>query len=569
MTNVHGKERGPPSSPSGGRHILLITYEFNYSPFSGNGILAQSLVKSLCAINDEDGRPSVHLTVWCCRPHEDHETSPTPISLATSKNDPEPQNVTVFTSNLSQQAGWKRVDVHSGWKEFEFCSLSPSGQQELLRRLDGSPSVESFQSVCVVDWTGAHAYRSLVKQVKARDPSSTKSSLPPVVYLNFRVYSSGLQTAGDVPSLTTSNLQEWYDQMELAALQNASITLALSDHDRQTLHELWCKQKVEDVRDSRRQSPKSWKEVHVLPPPLRGDIQALALQRKEHEGEGQSHEKFLSRHLPSAVKSKLDEYDKALSENNDRHHRCLITCVVRMSPEKDTLRFAHFCETFRDIIREKGYIVVLAGAASDDKYARRVKDDLQRVFANPADSDGRNNDSDCLVIIESFISPMALAAIFSRSILNFHPCAYEAYGMTIIEAAAFGVPSILACGSQVGASSTLMRDTGETRDERNNETELGCTCIQVPMDQPVHVADGFALPELSNEAKNQIYPYLTDHTQLLSIGNRARERALAWDEATYGRELYHHITSVSKSVETKRRHAHDLGTSLGFATLPN
>eukprot|EP00965_Chrysotila_dentata_P138576 4583662-Pleurochrysis_carterae.AAC.2 len=42
------------------------------------------------------------------------------------------------------------------------------------------------------------------------------------------------------------------------------------------------------------------------------------------------------------------------------------------------------------------------------------------------------------VIIDSFLNPAGLASVLSRCALNFHPCAYDAYGMTIVEAAAFG-----------------------------------------------------------------------------------------------------------------------------------
>ena len=44
------------------------------------------------------------------------------------------------------------------------------------------------------------------------------------------------------------------------------------------------------------------------------------------------------------------------------------------------------------------------------------------------------------VVIESFLGPEALGAVFARTALNVHPCAYDAYGMTLVEAAAFGCP---------------------------------------------------------------------------------------------------------------------------------
>ena len=47
------------------------------------------------------------------------------------------------------------------------------------------------------------------------------------------------------------------------------------------------------------------------------------------------------------------------------------------------------------------------------------------------------------VIIADFMGPPSLAAIFSATALNFHPCEYDAYGMSLVEAAAFGAPSLV------------------------------------------------------------------------------------------------------------------------------
>ena len=40
-----------------------------------------------------------------------------------------------------------------------------------------------------------------------------------------------------------------------------------------------------------------------------------------------------------------------------------------------------------------------------------------------------------------------LQQVYKQTILNFHPALYEAYGLTIVEAAAFGVPSIVNQGN--------------------------------------------------------------------------------------------------------------------------
>ena len=42
------------------------------------------------------------------------------------------------------------------------------------------------------------------------------------------------------------------------------------------------------------------------------------------------------------------------------------------------------------------------------------------------------------IIHSQFLGPRELAALYSATRLNFHPCRYDAYGMTIVEAASQG-----------------------------------------------------------------------------------------------------------------------------------
>ena len=49
---------------SSGKRILLLSLEFNYSPFSGNGVLARSIVSSLIQRKDVDV-----VRVICAKPH--------------------------------------------------------------------------------------------------------------------------------------------------------------------------------------------------------------------------------------------------------------------------------------------------------------------------------------------------------------------------------------------------------------------------------------------------------------------------------------------------------------------
>lgn len=42
-----------------------------------------------------------------------------------------------------------------------------------------------------------------------------------------------------------------------------------------------------------------------------------------------------------------------------------------------------------------------------------------------------------------FMSAKELSELFACTALNFHPCEYDAYGMTVVEAASQGAPSVM------------------------------------------------------------------------------------------------------------------------------
>ena len=66
----------------------------------------------------------------------------------------------------------------------------------------------------------------------------------------------------------------------------------------------------------------------------------------------------------------------------------------------------------------------------------------------------------------------ALAEIFRESAINIHPAIYEAYGMTVVEAAAFGTPSLIDAGGNVGVGEFLTE--GEIFVSRG--TQIGGPC---------------------------------------------------------------------------------------------
>ena len=452
------------------RRIVLVTYEFTYSPFSGNGILTRSIVKALLQLG-------CHVTVWCCRPFFSPLHDDTPTNHHHHLEVPEItleqyERLTLIPLQLEAQHGWRKLDYQSAWEYFCYNNLDGSSQQLLQH------CISAADAVCAVDWTGAHALRSF--HSSSSSSSSSRRCRPPTVYFNFRVYSSGIRDQAK---------HTWLDHMEQQALKDADTVIALSEKDRVSLQSIAGKLALLD-------------NTHVLLPPLRGDMHDLALQSVNE----------LKTYLPASVAAALQRDGGTSNTTNQRR---LITCVARLSHEKNALRFVHFLEKQAKLLCKEHnnnttttWIPLLAGAPSEPEYATLVKNELARVAPHA-------------IIIDHFLDSKALCAIFAVTVLNFHPCSYDAYGMTAVEAAACGVPSVIAKGDAVGATALLQN-----------------ACI--PVDMPVET------DEISEQAVQEIVQILVDpEKKLQSIGQAAQEKALAWDEIAYGTKLLDIISSVA------------------------
>ena len=95
--------------------------------------------------------------------------------------------------------------------------------------------------------------------------------------------------------------------------------------------------------------------------------------------------------------------------------------------------------------------------------------------------------------------------------VNFHPCSYDAYGMTIVEAGAFCCPTILAGNGDIGASK-LVGPEGS-----------------IPV--------AFTEDTVSDSGIQVVEKVILDGEQVKAIGAVAKDRALSWDESAYGRAL--------------------------------
>lgn len=450
-------------------HLFLITYEFCFSTFSGNGILARSLVLSLL-------QRGVFVTVWCAKPPSNNEGSDSnngkdhPIEVPEVSQE-QKDRLQVLHTTISSRSLWHRLDEESAWSDFTWESLSPYFVTVALE------AMKKASAIIVIDWTGHHAW----KTTPFCDTTTTTVERKKLVYMNFRVFSSGVKNEAK---------RKWYDEKERQCVNQADLVVALSGKDKASLFDM----QVENAN----QKP----AIQVLVPPLRKDIENLAIQ---HANSDLPTSLFLD-HMPQEAR-------KALPYINGSRvpRKFFVACVVRMSPEKNTLRFVRFVKKMKSFLMERNWVPLLAGSASDVVYSKQVKNELKTLCGN-----------DC-VILDSFLPPEALAAIFSCTILNFHPCSYDAYGMSVIEAAAMGVPSVVAAGNTVGASKHV-----------GNGASI-----------EVRLADAQDVDQISDEAVGEIMDKLDDTTRLDAIGMEARKRALAWGEKAYGIALLKHITSIN------------------------
>ena len=412
--------------------VVVVTYEFTFAPFSGNGMLARALVRALLELG-------CNIAVVCARPHSKDLSHLNHIEQS-ELDHASIQQLSLLPVHLPENSTWRRLDQQSAWETFA------QGAANL--------TMDAFSTqpdaVLAVDWTGAAAWRKMRQVV-----SSSRLGSHKFCYLNFRVYSAGLPASDG----------QWYDEKESEAVADADVIISLSRVDEISLRKLAKGRAV---------------DIHLLLPPLRHAIHKLA-ERDAAD--------FLD-YFP---------YKPAVSEmkKSGQPSRKYLCCVVRLSREKETHRFVDLVRCLGTRLSELNVTPLLCGAASDSTYADNVKRQLLQVEPNS-------------VVIEDFLDPTALASVFSQSIMNFHPCRYEAYGMTIIEAAAFGTPSFFnAIG--IGASELLCAGRG--------------TAFQANFDRPIA------------EIADQVASLLEDTQALNGCGERARQRALEWNELAYGRRL--------------------------------
>eukprot|EP00798_Chlamydomonas_sp_ICE-L_P013836 gene13836-19757_t len=182
--------------------------------------------------------------------------------------------------------------------------------------------------------------------------------------------------------------------------------------------------------------------------------------------------------------------------------RPYLTCCVRLSPEKEAELFVGLVEELgkRGLLQTLNLVPLMVGSAKDD-YAEKLKTRLRAV-------------DDSVVILESFMGPSQLAEVLGKTRLNVHPATYDAFGMTIVEAASQGAASLVHDGNgAVGATDLLRGAEGEV--------------LLVDMDKgSVALADKVE-EVLGDEGK----------IKLLHSARQAAHRARGWSEEENAKKL--------------------------------
>ena len=109
-----------PNHCSRRRRILFLSFEFNYSPFSGNGVLCRSLVSGLLNNNNNNNNNNtdVEIRVICAKPHPSTPNLSSDIELTHKNHLACPAETTTVSSrwNAMEEIGsiWSLEGICNG-----------------------------------------------------------------------------------------------------------------------------------------------------------------------------------------------------------------------------------------------------------------------------------------------------------------------------------------------------------------------------------------------------------------------------------------------------------------------
>ena len=435
--------------------IVIITLEFRKGTFSGNGIYAQSIARSLARRGHEvlviSGKQvqnvSTISTNTITNTNLDDQNAPGKESeskafescqiLDLSKN----KDLGIFELEVNvEPEGWGRLDWKCPWKSF---ANSISVYKEHVLRFNPS-------WVLVVDWSSVPAFEELWNSVG--NPHWR------MAFLNFRIY-----TISEYHGDNGDAEKKFYKDIESKGVTLASAISALSSRDAHILA----------TELGKGIKPGVIPKPHF--PPLREDLRTIALATSSIT-QGQTVDEWLN-------------------------GRRFFTCCVRISPEKNAKLFASLVEGLVGFLREQQIVPFLCSGAN--RMGIYADDVILRIKVAMPEA----------IVYEGFMDATQLSELYSQTLLNIHPCIYDAYGMTIVEAAAFMSPSIvhLGSGGAVGAAEFLDPSKGQVI--------------------------GLDLAGALSDIVNGIKHTLLNKNHLAEVAWAASKRSLSWDEDANAEQL--------------------------------
>lgn len=257
--------------------------------------------------------------------------------------------------------------------------------------------------------------------------------------------------------LTSKDESAFYQDRERAAIQAATATFVLSHVDQAELITLCQNHDQEQT-------------FHILVPPLRQDMYDICTRSP-----------------------------KLRVENERRQY---LVCNVRLSPEKNAIAFAQIasCLEKNGTLKKTGLVPVLIGTIVDQDYAARVKGAL------PSST----------ILMDRFLSTEEMLDYLHQAAVLIHPPVYDAYGMTIAEAAAVSTPAVIH-QSHIGASSLFRADEHEIFTADFSNLEAAAATIQRLVEAP---------------------------EQLHRVGLNARNRSFSWTTTEYAKQLDERLNTL-------------------------
>jgi len=511
--------------------ILLLSLEYLAPVFSGNGTYARSIVRGLL----QQGRQVIIISGR-------RENAPFNTS------DDAPGSAIIDVPIPVEK--WGRLDRDCAWSEFASGCTSDRVVSSVQRFAQEGVNISS---VMVVDWSAYPAWQALQSSLQ-RSSQTSYGSWQTIrsCYLNFRIFttSTDLHKPIDGGEEYSGGDLGFYQRMETRAIRGSTVSVALCRRDALHLAALGlgvCPNSSRPIYSSKMSSQElhlpefpstlRFPDVKIVLPPLRGDLAALAQDLQDS-----SDSSLINKWNAERIGYDDPALDKSLQ-------RCLLTSVVRLSREKSTHVFAEAVRNLSEFLQAKGIRPFLCGSAPDKDYATSIRTIISNSHPTP-------------LLVSAFLGPSDMAAIFSRSCINVHPALYDAYGMTIVEAAAMGTPSIVHTTQheKSGEAAALFDYTirgaplfnHQKLIENTNviDEALGRKLVEISNALPTVGALDLLAPDPENAAvflidlsgtsesmAKQLRDIHSNNKSLDRISALAKERALSWREEDNGKAL--------------------------------